>query len=1236
MTGRARAIFGQVFRRALQLGVLVFVVWAAFGGAWRNYKVAHNNSRLVGLIEGESWGAAYDYNERLLSFWDEPFRASFDFLGMPWAATVFGVATVDPIMVLSHAATSRSFTPDLWIAALTPVALAAVLGKFFCSHLCPARFAFEVAQLVRSGLMRLGIALPHRRLKQRFGGWVLLGGLLAAAFSSTAIWLFVLPYVGIVSAIFLAITGGTATGLLLVPLAWFVFDALVAPGFFCHNVCPQGFLLEQMARVAPWRLLQTKADECPSACHACEKTCPYSLSPRNGTHRPACNNCGMCSVVCPKQKLGRRFSFGPAARRVLPVVTALALVLLPAASAFAHHNKGLPHYGYYDNYPQVPTEESISIQGRWEMGGTVFNFQGYDRRQADTPNDVKFFMYLYDLEADEHYEGPVDFEIRRDDEIVARFSRDGVDEEKIYSTRETLPESGDYDVVAHIRDPSRPGTATIYFPIDLGDRPVNWGVVAAITIPVLVLFALAGLGRTRRARAKRMKTQPVAAAVFAVLLGAASAQAEVDHSKHAHHGPKPPATAQAPVDHSKHAHHGPKPPVAAQAPANHSKHTRPAEPSPSETAARVDHSKHNHHVPAKGGARTDDSKHDHGAEPAPAKTAVPVDPSKHAHHGGQSAAKASSAADHSEHGHHVEAEPPKASAPLEHSRHAQDGPQPADGAQPAHADAVSARAHAGHGEPSAHAGHGEHAAHQAHGEHAGMKHFTTTDGQTVMVMGGIPPWLLVVAVVLLILGSFVIVERIGKGRGSSFRFNLIRRPKLYRAIKNRWLQAIPQLFAVVAFAFIVYAGLGGSRYHNIAPVAVWTLWWAGLIFAVVILGPVFCFACPWDGLANLMTRLRLAARVDTLSFGLQVPSWLRNMWPAIGLFVLLTWAELGLGITSDPRGTAYMGIGMAALAVGFALTFEKKAFCAHLCPVGRITGIYSNFAPVEVRARNEKVCAKCTTEDCLHGNDRGYACPTGLSLKVLDNATYCTGCTECIKSCDKNNVALNVRPFAADMDRIRLPRLDESWLCLSLLALTLFHGFTMTTAWENFEPGSTSLMKWMTVAIGTPSAVNFTVGMVLALAVPVGLYWGSCRAAAWWAGGGVSARTLFLQYSFTLLPVALFYHLAHNAMHLGMEGAHIVPLLSDPFGTGADYFGTASRSPGHLIGERPLWYIQVGLILVGHVFGIVVAHRISRRLYEKIELARRSLVPLLLVMVLLSAAGLSLMALDMNMRVGRM
>ena len=501
--GRARR-WPQLLRRSLQLGVIALVVYSALGGPWRNYKLAHNHRRLVDLIEGPVWGTLYGLNEDALSLAGEPAQVSLGFLGFPWSARAFGVDTADPSMVLAHSIATRTLRPELWLGLLAPALLALVLGKVFCSHLCPMRLLFELGQGVRRGLERLGAELPELRSRSRWGGWVLAGGLLATLASSSVIWLILLPYASFGASLFLLLTTGALSGLAAVVVGWWLLDLLVAPGYFCHNLCPTGFLLGTVSRFSLLRVRRSpRATPCPPSCDLCHRTCPYGLEPALDRHHPACDNCGRCVAVCPGQRLVRRIGS-------VTVAASIALALAPAA-AHAHHNKGLPHYGYFENYPQVPTEEYIDFVGRWEIGATIFNFQGLDRRSADTPNDVKIFLYLYDLEADRGYSGPLAVEIRHRGEVVSRFDRLQVDEEAVYSTRETLPASGDYELVAYVEaDPAAEQVEAVKlrFHVDLSADRIHWGLIAGLGSPLAVVFWLALFGRRRRRR-RRRSTTPV-------------------------------------------------------------------------------------------------------------------------------------------------------------------------------------------------------------------------------------------------------------------------------------------------------------------------------------------------------------------------------------------------------------------------------------------------------------------------------------------------------------------------------------------------------------------------------------------------------------------------------------------------------------------------------------------------------------------------------------------------------
>ncbi len=486
----------QLPRRCLQLGVIAMVIYAALGGPWRNYKLAHNHRRLVSLIEGPVWGALYGLNEDVLSLAGEPARTSLGFLGFPFSARVFGLETADPSMVLAYSMRTRTLRPELLLGLITPILLALILGKVFCSHLCPMRLLFELGQGVRRGLERLGVELPESRSRSRWGGWVLAGGLLATLASSTVVWLILLPYASFGASLFLLVTTGTLSGLAAVVAGWWLLDLLVAPGYFCHNLCPTGFLLETVSRFSLLRLRKVGATACPPSCDLCQQTCPYGLEPAIERHHPACDNCGRCVAVCPSRRLVRRIGSA--------TVAGVAFFALAASPAHAHHNKGLPHYGYYENYPQVPTEEYVDFVGRWEIGATIFNFQGLDRRSADTPNDVKIFLYLYDLEADRGYAGPLAVEIRRKGEVVSRFDRLQVDEEAVYSTRETLPASGDYQLVAWVEGEARP--VPLSFHVDLSTDRIRWGLIAGLGAPVAVVFALALFGRRRRRRRRQVRS----------------------------------------------------------------------------------------------------------------------------------------------------------------------------------------------------------------------------------------------------------------------------------------------------------------------------------------------------------------------------------------------------------------------------------------------------------------------------------------------------------------------------------------------------------------------------------------------------------------------------------------------------------------------------------------------------------------------------------------------------------
>ena len=373
-----------------------------------------------------------------------------------------------------------------------------------------------------------------------------------------------------------------------------------------------------------------------------------------------------------------------------------------------------------------------------------------------------------------------------------------------------------------------------------------------------------------------------------------------------------------------------------------------------------------------------------------------------------------------------------------------------------------------------------------------------------------------------------------------------------------------------------------------------------------------------------------ARRRRALGLKLKWPRFMANIWPATLLFVGLTWIELGFGVTMKPRATAWLGLGMLGLCFVSLFLFDRKSFCRYGCLVGRISGLYALFSPIEIRSKDRDRCRSCSTHSCFKGNDAGEACPTFQSLRVMDQSTYCILCAECLKTCEQGNVALRLRPWGEDLVTGFRPRSDEAYLALIMLSLTGFHGLTMTGAWGEVIAAIES-------ALGVGPTLAFSLGMAGLMVAPPLLYAALVALSRWMArGASIGYRDYFIRYAYALLPIALFYHIAHNSEHLLMEGQKVVALLSDPFGFEWDLFGTASWRLAPLVSLPTLWLIQVFFVMLGHVYSLWVARRVAGGLFPDSRVAFRSQAPMLAAMILFSVMSLWLLKQPMEMRTSAM
>jgi len=126
------------------------------------------------------------------------------------------------------------------------------------------------------------------------------------------------------------------------------------------------------------------------------------------------------------------------------------------------------------------------------------------------------------------------------------------------------------------------------------------------------------------------------------------------------------------------------------------------------------------------------------------------------------------------------------------------------------------------------------------------------------------------------------------------------------------------------------------------------------------------------------------------------------------------------------------------------------------------------------------------------------------------------------------------------------------------------------------------------------------------------------------SGGDRPLADLFL---FSLVPIALAYAIAHYFSLLVNEGQKAIRMASDPLGHGWDLFGTADFATRlSVLSPETIWYGQVAALVVGHVFGLVLAHDRAVSIFRSARLALRTQYAMLALMVLYTVGGLWLLS----------
>jgi polyferredoxin len=483
----------------------------------------------------------------------------------------------------------------------------------------------------------------------------------------------------------------------------------------------------------------------------------------------------------------------------------------------------------------------------------------------------------------------------------------------------------------------------------------------------------------------------------------------------------------------------------------------------------------------------------------------------------------------------------------------------------------------------------------------------------------------IAAVLFVALGSVVYAWRTGRVRPME-EDTLGRRIELtgIALVRSllRWRGFQPTLMLATLFGFVlaVMTGLFGTPVgsRNFAIVFVWIVWWAVLkIVLVPLTGRLWCIACPIPAPGEWLQRrgIFLRREGEPLTLGVKWPRKLSNGWLQVaGLLGMTIFSPL---ILTVPWITGVVLLGFIVLAVVLSLVFERRSFCRYVCPVGGFVGLYSLVAPVELRVKDADVCRAHREKECYLGSEEGHGCPWLVRPWRLERNAHCGLCTECLKTCPKGNVAVNLRPFGADLLVRKGRGLDEAFISLIMLTSVLLYSAIFLGPWG-------WLKDWAGVASLAGRASYAAAYAGISLLVVPGLFWvavalskrlGRVR--------GISLRQQFVDTSYALVPMGLSLWIAFSFSFLFLNGSYALSVLSDPFGWGWDLLGTRAF-PWTPILPDALPYLQVITVMCGILLSISTAHRIGRQQGADGGQAVRRLLPLVAFLVAVALAFLRL------------
>ena len=420
------------------------------------------------------------------------------------------------------------------------------------------------------------------------------------------------------------------------------------------------------------------------------------------------------------------------------------------------------------------------------------------------------------------------------------------------------------------------------------------------------------------------------------------------------------------------------------------------------------------------------------------------------------------------------------------------------------------------------------------------------------------------------------------------------------------LRSFAQMCTVAALILVIAAGIFGDQTptRNLAPTAIWIVWWVGFSYLSAFVGNVWPLVNPWTAIFDWCERVVSNPRASQRA----IVNWPKSLgvWPGIGLFLVFAWLELIWDGRSIPRQLAWLAIAFSVLTWTGMLVFGRSNWLRYADPFVLAFGVLSKFGTLELRSGRD------TCRTCGSGKETAESEPK----EALDR-------DRCSRGAQPQRRLILRPPGAQLVDNENISH-SLSVFVIVMLSTVTFDGVMATPLWQRIE---SALYVMLPVFGDSRLAIVNTLGLLVFCLAFIAVYRLVGALIAHASGNRMTPDAASRAFVLSLVPIAIAYLVAHYLSYFLIQGQLLIRLASDPFGFGWNILGTANFRPDiGIVGARFVWYTSLVAIVLGHVAAVSSAHIVALRRFEDHRLAIRSQIPMLVLMTLYTMMSLWIIA----------